>query len=103
MGVINISPRTLTVDPSNVANLISCALSAKRKVTLSRYKDEYWNPFMATPALEHMTPREKTHTFGTLWQQLYSQRRKDAAMKIVFLQGTRNELHDVHVLQEILE
>ena len=51
-----------------------------------KFKDEAWNQFLTTPLLEHMTAKDKTIKFGKIWQQMYSQHRMDAAMKIVVLQ-----------------
>ena len=58
------------------------ALAQKGK----EYTDEYWKKYTSTPALEHMNFKQKTITFGKVWQDLYSHRRIDAAMNIVVLE-----------------
>ena len=58
------------------------ALAQKGKA----YTDEYWKKYKSTPALEYMNFKQKTSTFGEVWQDLYSHRRMDAALKIVVLE-----------------
>ena len=52
------------------------------------FTDEYWQKYKSTPALKYMNFKDKIFTFGKVWQDLYSHRRMDAALKIVVHEHT---------------